>query len=193
MDCTVNTLAQAQSRMHLQRLAIDTAPARVYNTYQVWINYMRMSKKSDYALRALISLARWSKMRPVPIRALAQLNDVPQGFMQQIMLAVKEQGWVRSVAGRDGGYQLAQSPEDLTMGQVVRHFDGVLAAIGCVSITNYEQCSQEPVCAFRRVLLDVRNHTAELLDRTTLAELASGCAPSTEKVFSNEFIGGAGI
>ena len=154
---------------------------------------MRMSKKSDYALRALISLARWSKLRPIPIRALAQLNDVSQGFMQQIMLDLKDQGWVQSVTGRDGGYQLALPPEELTMGQVIRHFDGVLAAVGCVSITNYEPCSQEPVCAFRRVLLDVRNHTAQLLDQTTLAALASGSVPSCESAYSLELIGGAGI
>lgn len=154
---------------------------------------MRMSKKSDYALRALISLARWAKLRPIPIRALAQLNDVSPGFMQQIMMDLKEQGWVQSAAGRDGGYQLAQPPEELTMGQVIRHFDGVFAAIGCVSTTNYEPCSQESVCAFRRVLLEVRNHTAELLDRTTLAELASGCAATGQTGQSAEFTGGAGI
>ncbi len=154
---------------------------------------MRLSKKCDYALRALISLARWSKMRPVPIRALAQLNDVPQGFMQQIMLDLKEQGWVSSVAGRDGGYQLAQAPESLTMGQIIRHFDGVLAAVGCVSTANYEPCSQESACVFRRVLLDVRNVTAQLLDQTTLAALASGRVSAAGNASPAEFIGGAGI
>ena len=153
---------------------------------------MRMSKKTDYALRALVGLARWSKTRPIPLRALAQLNDVPQGFMQQIMLDLREQGWVKSAAGRDGGYQLALPPEEITMGQVVRHFDGVLAAIGCVSTANHEPCSQEPVCAFRQVLLEVRNHTAELLDRTTLAALASGSVQRGEKAAA-EFIEGAGI
>lgn len=154
---------------------------------------MRLSKKSDYALRALIGLARWSQSQPVSMRALAVLNDVPQRFMQQIMLELREQGWVTSAAGRDGGYQLALPPEELTMGQVVRHFDGVLAAIGCVSITNPEQCSQESACTFRRVLLEVRNHTAQLLDQTTLAELALGRARSVTEEYNQGFTGGAGI
>jgi Rrf2 family protein len=127
------------------------------------------------------------------MRALAALNDVPQPFMQQIMMDLRAQGWVTSSAGRDGGYQLALPPEQLTMGQVVRHFDGVLAAIGCVSITNPEPCSQESACAFRRVLLEVRNHTAQLLDQTTLAELALGKARSTMNAYPQEFTGGAGI
>ncbi len=154
---------------------------------------MRLSKKSDYALRALIGLARWSKSQPISMRMLAQLNDVPERFMQQIMMDLKGQGWVTSSAGRDGGYQLALSPEDLTMGQVVRYFDGVLAPIGCVSITNHESCSQESACPFRRVMLEVRNHTAQLLDQTTLAELALGRARTAAAAYPQEFTGGAGI
>ncbi len=154
---------------------------------------MRLSKKCDYALRALIGLARWSQSQPISMRALAVLNDVPPRFMQQIMMDLKAQGWVSSSAGRDGGYQLAVPPEELTMGEVVRHFDGVLAPVGCVSIANREPCSQEAACAFRRVMLEVRNHTAQLLDQTTLAELALGRARSTAAACIQEFTGGAGI
>ena len=154
---------------------------------------MRFSKKSDYALRALIGLARWARSQPLSMRTLATLNDVPEKFMQQIMMDLKAQGWVTSSAGRDGGYQLAVPPEKLTMGQVVRHFDGVLAPTGCVSIASRETCSQEPTCTFRRVLLDVRNHTADLLDRTTLAELALGRPRLAADAYTQEFTGGAGI
>jgi len=154
---------------------------------------MRLSKKSDYALRALVGLTRWARSQPLSVRVLASLNDVPERFMQQIMLDLKAQGWVKSVAGRDGGYQLSLPPEELTMGQVIRHFDGVLAPTGCVSVTNPEHCSQEPSCTFRRVLLEVRNHTAELLDRTTLAEIALGSPITAPKSNIMEFTGGAGI
>jgi len=64
-----------------------------------------------------------------------------------------EKGWVKSVAGRNGGYVLGKNPAEITMGQVVRHFDSILAPIACVSIGGYEKCSQEPHCSFRRVLL----------------------------------------
>lgn len=153
---------------------------------------MWVSKKSDYALRALFTLADHYGGTPIPIRELARRNDVPKRFLEQIMLALKAKGWVDSSAGIRGGYFLAKSPGKITMGEVVRHFDGVLAPIGCVSVKAYERCSQEPVCRFRRVFLDVRNYVANLMDRSSLAEVAKG-APVSQAEVSAEFIGGEGI
>lgn len=93
---------------------------------------MKLSRKSDYALRALFGLLATDGKAPVPIRELAERYDVPRRFLEQIMLELKSKGWVRSIAGRDGGFVLAKKPEEITMGEVVRHFDGVLAPIGCV-------------------------------------------------------------
>jgi Rrf2 family protein len=133
---------------------------------------MKLSRKSDYALRALVTLVRHYKKELVSIRQLAEQNDIPKRFLEQIMLGLREQGWVRGVTGRDGGYELAISPSDLTLGTIVRHFEGVLAPIGCVSVTHCEPCSQEATCTFRRALLDVRNYTAKLIDSISLADLA---------------------
>ena len=109
------------------------------------------------------------------------------------MLELKAQGWVASVPGRIGGFVLAVRPEELTMGQVVRHFDGVLAPIGCVATTDYEPCTQEPVCRFRRVLLDIRNYTVRRMDRATLAAVSAGAPVQTSEVFAGEFVDGGGI
>jgi Rrf2 family protein len=87
---------------------------------------------------------------PIPIRELARRNDVPKRFLEQIMLDIKAQGWVESAAGARGGYVLAKSPSQITMGEVARHFDGILAPIDCVSVTGYKRCSQESVCLQRR-------------------------------------------
>jgi Rrf2 family protein len=154
---------------------------------------MKLSRKSDYALRALFGLIASGGKAPVSIRELAERYDVPKRFLEQIMLELKSKGWVRSIAGRDGGFVLAKKPDEITMGEVVRHFDGVLAPIGCVSTTHYEQCSQEPVCRFRRVLLDVRNYTARRMDAATLAAVYAGPIVTREEVFSSEFVGGEGI
>jgi Rrf2 family protein len=153
---------------------------------------MWVSKKSDYALRALFTLADHYGGTPIPIRELARRNDVPKRFLEQIMLALKAKGWVDSTAGVRGGYFLAKSPNKITMGEVVRHFDGVLAPIGCVSVKAYERCSQEPVCRFRRVFLDVRNYIANLMDRSTLSDVSKG-APVSQDEVSAGFIGGEGI
>jgi Rrf2 family protein len=146
---------------------------------------MKLSSKSDYALRALLTLCDRFGEGPVSIRELAEKNDVPQRFLEQIMLDMKKLGWVSSVAGRIGGFQLAKRPEEITMGQVVRHFDGVLAPIACVSSTHYESCSQESHCRFRRVLLEIRNYTSRLMDQATLAKVMRGAPVAREEVFSN--------
>src|ERR1019366_7664703 len=116
----------------------------------------------------------------------------PKRFLEQIMLGLKTQGWVDSSAGIRGGYFLARSPAKITMGEVVRHFDGILAPIDCVSHTGYERCSQESVCRFRRVFLDVRNYVAGVMDRASLADVAKG-PPVTRREVAAGFIGGDGI
>ena len=153
---------------------------------------MRVSKKTDYALRALFTLVDHFGGAPIPIRELARRNDVPKKFLEQIMLDLKSQGWVKSEAGIRGGYLLAKNPSKITMGEVIRHFDGILAPISCVSVKGYERCSQEPVCKFRRVFLDARNYVAGAMDRATLADVAKG-APVSKHEISTGFIGGEGI
>jgi Rrf2 family protein len=153
---------------------------------------MRVSRKTDYALRALFTLVDHYGAQPIPIRELARRNDAPKRFLEQIMLALKSQGWVNSTAGIRGGYLLAKHPSKITMGEVVRYFDGILAPIDCVSVTGYKRCSQEPVCRFRRVFFDARNFVANLMDRATLADVAKGL-PLAKHEISTGFIGGEGI
>jgi len=109
------------------------------------------------------------------------------------MLDLKAQGWVKSEPGIRGGYVLAKKPEKITMGEILRHFDGILAPIDCVSISGYQRCSQEPVCKFRRVFLDARNYLAGLMDQATLADIAKRSPVSKREVSAPGFIGGEGI
>ena len=153
---------------------------------------MRVSKKTDYALRVLFTLVEHHGGAPIPIRELARRNDVPKRFLEQIMLALKSQGWVESTAGIRGGYVLSRNPAKITMGEVVRFFDGILAPIDCVSVTGYQRCSQESVCRFRRVFFDARNYVANLMDRATLAEVAKGLPVSRTEITTG-FMGGEGI
>jgi Rrf2 family protein len=153
---------------------------------------MWVSKKTDYALRVLFTLVDHFGGTPIPIRELARRNDVPKRFLEQILLDCKSQGWVASMAGIRGGYSLAKNPAKITMGEVVRHFDGILAPIDCVSVAGYKRCSQEPVCRFRRVFLDVRNYVAGVMDRSTLADVAK-ISPVSKLEISGTFVGGEGI
>ncbi len=153
---------------------------------------MRVSKKTDYALRALFTLVDHHGGQPIPIRELARRNDVPKKFLEQIMLELKARNWVDSTAGARGGYYLSRKPAEIMMGEVVRHFDGILAPIDCVSVTGYQRCSQESVCRFRRVFLDARNYVASVMDRSSLADVAKGL-PVSQREVEIGFQGGEGI
>lgn len=154
---------------------------------------MNVSKKSDYALRALFTLVEHQGGKPIPIRELARRNEIPRRFLEQIMIEMRQQGWVKSVAGKLGGYLLGRKPEQITMGEVVRHFDGYLAPLACVSATRYERCSQEPVCRFRRVMLEARNSVAKLMEEATLARVLQGAPVARREVFALQGLGGDGI
>ena len=154
---------------------------------------MRLSMKTDYALRAIFTLVEHYGRGPIPTRELARRNEIPKKFLEQILLGMKDQGWVDSLAGKEGGYILAKSPERITMGEIVRFFDGILAPIHCVSVTQYKRCSQEPVCRFRRVLFDARNYVATLMEKSTLADVFKGKPLGKEEVLVTQFTGGEGI
>jgi Rrf2 family protein len=154
---------------------------------------MKISKKTDYAFRALFTLVEHYGRGPIPIRELARRNDAPKRFLEHIMLDLKAKGWVDSVAGVRGGYVLAKKPEQISMGEVVRYFDGILAPIDCVSVSGYIRCTQEPVCRFRRVFLNARNYVTELMDNATLASVAQAAPVTGQEVFAPGFVGGEGI
>jgi len=131
---------------------------------------MNVSRRTDYALRALITLAAHPD-EPLSIRTLARENQIPKRFLEQIMLQLKDQGWVAGTQGRLGGYRLTLSPHHLTVGMVVRFFDGMLAPIGCVSVYHPETCPMQETCTFRNLFLQIRNNAAALLDQTPLTAI----------------------
>jgi Rrf2 family protein len=109
------------------------------------------------------------------------------------MLEMNNAGWVKSIPGRYGGYILAKDASDITLGEVIRHFEGMIAMISCVSVSNYEPCSQENKCYFRRVFLNIRNLTAQILDKMSIAVCLSEIPIKKDDIYNEEFIGGLGI
>ncbi len=135
---------------------------------------MKLSKRGEYGLKALIDLAANGSDDVIHIRELAEREQIPAKFLEQILLALKNAGLLQSRRGAQGGYYLARPPEDITLGQIVRILDGPLAPIRCVSQMAYERCECEDqnTCGLRLVMLDVRNAIADILDDTTLAQAA---------------------
>ena len=154
---------------------------------------MKVSKKSDYALRVLFDLVDQYGKGPLSIRELAQRSAIPKRFLEHILLDLKARGWVDSQPGKYGGYVLAQDPRDIRMGEVVRVFDHLLSPINCVSAHEYEKCSQELTCRFRRVFLEIRNNTTRLMDGASLAAVYAGLPVQPQEVFDQALTGGDGI
>jgi Rrf2 family protein len=136
---------------------------------------MRLSARSQYGLRALIDLVRHGSEGPIPLAVLAERNNLPPKFLEQILAVLKHAGLVRTTLGAHGGYTLAADPRSVTIGRVIRLLDGALAPLSCVSLRYYEPCTcpDEATCALRDVMIDVRDAILGVLDRETLAELAA--------------------
>jgi len=136
---------------------------------------MKLSKKGEYALRSLINLGIAAEMnrKLVQVSELAESEQLPVKFLEQILQALKEAGIVESERGKFGGYRLARPANKIFIGEVVRLIDGPLAPIRCVSQTAYEPCTcpDEAHCGLRMLMLDVRNAIADILDRYTLADV----------------------
>ncbi|HEX3809228.1 MAG TPA: Rrf2 family transcriptional regulator [Rhizomicrobium sp.] len=135
-----------------------------------------LSQKARYALHSLIVLARHDGDEPMLIADIADEANAPRKFLEQILLEMKKRGIVRSQRGRQGGYLLGRDPKDITFADVIRVTDGPLALAPCVSVTAYHKCDDcidEKVCALRRVLLQARDATAEVLERSTIAAAAA--------------------
>lgn len=136
---------------------------------------MKLSKKGEYALRALIDLGIASEIGRslVQVTELAEHEKLPIKFLEQIMTVLKEAGLIESQRGKFGGYRLARPPGKIMIGHVIRLIDGPLAPIACVSQTAYEKCScpDETHCGLRMLMLDVRNAITSILDRYSLADV----------------------
>ena len=151
---------------------------------------MKFSKKSEYALRALIELtSNYEQAVPVQRTKVAQEQRIPLGFLEGILLTLKNAGILTSRRGVDGGYRLRVSPSDITLGQVIRTLDGPLAPIGCVSQTAYRKCEDCPyaeksACAIQNIMLEVRNAISAVLDHYTLDDFVRNVGASQEQARS---------
>jgi Rrf2 family protein len=136
---------------------------------------MTLSKRSEYALRALIDLGIARELgRPIlQVTELAAKEKLPIKFLEQIFMQLKAADYIESHRGKLGGYSLARPMKRIRFGEVIRLIDGPLAPIRCVSQTSYARCTcpDEAHCGLRILMLDVRNAIARILDRYTLADI----------------------
>lgn len=133
-----------------------------------------LTRKSKYGIKALLALARAQGKGPVLVSALAEGERIPRKFLEAILLDLKRHGFLASKKGKGGGYFLGRPASQITVGQVIRVLEGPLALVPCASQTQYrpcDECVSEATCGVRIAMVDVRDATSKILDRTTLAAL----------------------
>jgi Rrf2 family protein len=136
-----------------------------------------LSQKAKYALRAMLMLAERAPGERLLVSEIAEHERVPRKFLELILLELKKDGLLESQRGRGGGFSLARPPDLITFGEIIRFMDGPIAPLPCASVTGYRRCNDcadERTCAIRKVMREVRNAMADILDRTTLADAVAG-------------------
>jgi Rrf2 family cysteine metabolism transcriptional repressor len=134
---------------------------------------MKLSVRGEYALRALLVLGLNYNQPVVRIQTISEQQKIPKRFLEQILNDLRSAGIVQSRRGVAGGYRLARRPEEIPLAVAVRHIEGALAPVSCVSERFYEKCScpDESRCAIRSVMKEVREAVVKIMERVTVADL----------------------
>lgn len=144
---------------------------------------MKISKKGEYALKALIELAiDYEKgINLTLINGIAERENIPPKYLEQILLNLKNAGILLSKRGVGGGYSLSRAPESISLGEVIRIVDGPLAPLNCVSVRAHVNCPQESYCGLYNIMLDVRNAISKIVDNISLKDIAKRSLELIEK------------
>jgi Rrf2 family protein len=134
---------------------------------------MKLSLRGEYALRALVVLGLNYGPEVVRIQTISTQQNIPKRFLEQILNDLKSAGIVESRRGMAGGYRLSKTPDKINLAQVIRHIEGPLAPVRCVSEKFYSKCScpDEEKCGIRSIMKDVREAIVNILEQVTVAEL----------------------
>ena len=134
---------------------------------------MKLSLRGEYAVRALLVLGLRYDEPLLRIQAISEQQNIPKRFLEQILNDLKSAGLVQSKRGVAGGYRLARQPEEISIAAVIRHIEGALAPVSCVSERFYEKCScpDESRCPIRSAMKEIRDAIVQIAERITIADL----------------------
>ena len=132
-----------------------------------------LSKKTQYAFKALMYMAQVEKEGPILIAEIERKKKIPLKFLENILLELKNGGVLDSKKGKGGGYFFKEAPSEIHLAKVMRLLDGPIALLPCVSLNFYERCKNcdEKDCGLRDTLITVRDATLRILEKKTVADL----------------------
>lgn len=133
---------------------------------------MKISSRGRYGVRAMFELALHHNEGSIPLKIVAQNQDISENYLEQLIASLRKAGLVKSIRGAQGGYMLAKDPGEITVGDIVRVLEGPLDLVECVKETHGDQgCCKADECVTRMVWAKLRDKINEVLDETTLADM----------------------
>jgi len=134
-----------------------------------------LTQKTRYSMLALVRLAKEFGKGTLLINEIAESEKIPKRFLESILLELKNNGYLGSKLGKNGGYYLIRKPEEINLLEIVRLTEGSIALLRCTSVKYYEpcdHCKDETTCAIRGTFKEIRDFTFSKLEKTSLAMLA---------------------
>ncbi len=132
---------------------------------------MHLSTRGHYGLLAMFDLAEHYGSGPIPLKTVAERQNISDNYLEQLIAVLRKAGLVRSVRGAQGGYILAREPGSITVGDIIRAMEGPIAPVDCVSEVEPAECDQADSCITRLVWTRVRDKLAEVMDSISLADM----------------------
>ena len=130
---------------------------------------MKLSTKGRYGIHAMFDLAQYGSETPQPIKSIAERQNIPEAYLEQLIGQLRRSGLVRSVRGAQGGYLLSRSPAEITVGEVLRTLEGELAVVDC--LMEEDACHKACSCPTRVVWKKLRDGVNEIVDGITLQDM----------------------
>ena len=136
---------------------------------------MRVSAKSDYALRALIEMASRVDGRPVSAEELGRLQEIPHGFLQAILADLRRSGVVMSQRGQSGGWRMGRAPTDVSVADVIRAVDGPLVSV--YGLRPEAVSYNETADVLQHVWIAARHSLRDVFEHVSIQQLSDGKLP----------------
>ena len=131
---------------------------------------MKLSTKGRYGVRAMFDLALHQDDEPIPLRSIAERQNISEHYLEQLISTLRNKGFVESVRGAHGGYMLVGEAEEITLGHIIRALEGPITLSDCVS-EEEEGCERSSSCVVEIVWKRVKDRIDEVLDSITLEDI----------------------
>ncbi|MCX7709657.1 MAG: Rrf2 family transcriptional regulator [Clostridia bacterium] len=132
---------------------------------------MKLSTKGRYGLKAMLDLAIHHSEGQISLKSIAERQDISENYLEQLFAILRKSGIVKSIRGSQGGYVLAQGPDSITVGSILRALEGSLAPVDCVMETEPAQCNRAEGCVTKLIWKKIRDSVNDVVDSITLEDL----------------------